>query len=209
MMQPVKQVPDEQTWPAPQVVLGPVRDVHASVAVAGWQSWQPLVGLSVPPSRTTPAMKQPPIQVPDEQTCPAPQPVPLLTGDQALVFVAGWQLWQELVGFAVPPSRTWPPMKQPVKQFPEEHTRPAPQVVLAPVMGLQVAVEVAGWQLSQALDGLSVPAARSMPLMRQRAGMTQPPLASQTFDPEHGVPAGATPIDRQTADPVPQATAPS
>ena len=49
------------------------------VESAGWQLWQVVLGLGAPVATTTPAMKQPAVQVVPLQTWPAPQPAPAAT----------------------------------------------------------------------------------------------------------------------------------
>ncbi len=166
MKQPVVQVPDEQIWPAPQPVPMPVTGLHAVVETPGWQLWHGVAGFAVPLARNVPPMKQPAVQVPDEQIWPDPQLVPVM-GLHAVVETAGWQLSQVFGVLVWLVVRRVPPMKQPGVQVPDEQICPDAQPAPLPVTGLHALVETAGWQLWQGLVGLVVPTGRNVPPMKQ------------------------------------------
>src|SRR5262245_29025024 len=107
-------------------------------------------------------MKQPLVQVPDEHTTPVPQAVPSAMVVQAVVDVAGWHIWQGVIGFFAPEAYCVPAMKQPEPHIPDVQMRPAPQPVPSG-RGVHAVVEVAGWQVWQGSLGSLAPAATTAP----------------------------------------------
>jgi hypothetical protein len=86
-----------------------------------------------------------------------PHETPSAPDVQALVAVAGWQLWQGSFGFLAPGACTRPSTKQPATHDAAEQICPAPHAVPSG-WALKLTVDVAGWQLWQPLPGSSAPA---------------------------------------------------
>ena len=67
-------------------------------------TWQALEGFAAPDANVVPPMTHAEAHAPAEQTSPAPQAVPVVTFDHALVDDAGVHTWQTLAGFTVVPA---------------------------------------------------------------------------------------------------------
>ena len=74
------------------------------VDVPGAHTRHTLAGSTVPDATYVPAMKQPAVHAPPLQTSPAGQLafVPFAEALNAVVDVAGWQVWQGFAGFTAP-----------------------------------------------------------------------------------------------------------
>jgi hypothetical protein len=94
------------------------------------------------------------------QTAPLPQPVPAARLVQVVGVkpALGWQVWQALLGFAVPGAYTVPPMKHPEPQLPALHTLPVSQLVPSTAF-VNAVVLVLGWQIWHAFVEGEAPSA--------------------------------------------------
>jgi len=107
-------------------------------------------------------MEHPLPQAPAWQSWPLPHEEPSFLDVHAVVEVAGWQLRQPLLGSVAAGARTNPSMKHPAAQVRDEQTEPDAHAVPSG-RALKTDVDVAGWQLSQAFDGLVAPLAAKAP----------------------------------------------
>jgi hypothetical protein len=99
-----------------------------------------------------------------------------------------------LAGFAVPLARNVPEIKQPLWHAAALQISPLPQLVPFAI-AVQAVVDVPGWQLWQTFRGLTAPAARTAPSMKQPSSQE---TALQTFPLPQLVPSASAvhaPVD--------------
>jgi hypothetical protein len=145
MSQSAEQVPEAQTPPAEQE--NPSGSLlQAVVELAGTQSWQELVGLTVFAVTTLPPMSQSAAHAPEAQITPLPHETPLPSTVQLEVDWAGTQAWQASFGLTVVAGKTPPSMSQTLPQTPEAQSSEVAQPVPSGRL-VQSVVELPGWQL--------------------------------------------------------------
>ena len=180
MSQSAAQAPLTQISPAPQLVPVVTFD-HAVVDDAGVHTWQAFAGFTVVEEYVTPAMSQSAAQAPLTQISPAPQLVPVVTFDHAVVDDAGVHTWQAFAGFTVVEEYVTPPMSQSAAHAPLTQISPAPQLV--PVVTFDHAVvDDAGVHTWQAFAGFTVVEEYVTPPISQSAAHA--PLTQMTPDPQ-------------------------